>query len=205
MLKNILKLIIEKRKDFTYDRILSKYGLLHAKSIPSWTTREELHTLYQHARKINKGAYCLEIGSYLGASTSYIGAGIAEKNGTLICVDTWNNETMPEGEMDTFVEFCKNTQPISKYIRTIRNKSSELLPEDFPEKFDFIFIDGDHSYESVKSDFELVTVLTRKKSKVFFHDSVAYEGVTKVIGEALVSGLWQIGGSINNLFWIIKK
>ena len=43
-----------------------------------------------------------------------------------------------------------------------------LLPED--GKVDFLFIDGDHSYEGVKADFEMYSGLVRPGGLVVFHD-----------------------------------
>jgi predicted O-methyltransferase YrrM len=43
-----------------------------------------------------------------------------------------------------------------------------LLPED--GKVDFLFIDGDHTYEGVKSDFEMYSGLVRPGGLIAFHD-----------------------------------
>jgi predicted O-methyltransferase YrrM len=40
------------------------------------------------------------------------------------------------------------------------------------EKIDFLFIDGDHRYEGVKSDFEMYKPLVKKGGLVAFHDIV---------------------------------
>jgi len=40
------------------------------------------------------------------------------------------------------------------------------------EKLDFLFIDGDHSYEGVKKDFEMYSSLVRKGGIIVFHDIV---------------------------------
>jgi len=40
------------------------------------------------------------------------------------------------------------------------------------EKLDFLFIDGDHSYEGVRKDFEMYSPLVRKGGIIAFHDIV---------------------------------
>lgn len=40
------------------------------------------------------------------------------------------------------------------------------------DKVDFLFIDGDHSYEGVKKDFEMYSPLVRKGGIIVFHDVV---------------------------------
>lgn len=48
------------------------------------------------------------------------------------------------------------------------------------EPIDFLFIDGDHNYETVKSDFEMYSPLVKKGGAVGFHDinNRGIEGVT---------------------------
>lgn len=52
--------------------------------------------------------------------------------------------------------------------------SNSRLPETFgkvkDKRFDFIFIDGNHSYEAVKSDYEMYRPLVREKGIMVFHD-----------------------------------
>jgi predicted O-methyltransferase YrrM len=43
-----------------------------------------------------------------------------------------------------------------------------------PAKLDFLFIDGDHSYEGVKCDFEMYSPLVRPGGVIAFHDIVAH-------------------------------
>jgi predicted O-methyltransferase YrrM len=205
MLYQLYKLAAEFRKENGFRKIFSNYSLTNVDEIKTWTTKDELRILYHHARSLKEGSKALEIGSYLGASTCYIGVALAKNKGELTCIDTWKSETIPGGEKDIFDEFKKNTYPIQRYLRLIRTNSLDLKPDDIIEKFNYVFIDGDHSYEAVKNDFLLVSSWTSSGAKVFFHDSKAFEGVTKVIGDALASGLWDIGGTVSNLFWIIKK
>jgi hypothetical protein len=54
-------------------------------------------------------------------------------------------------------------------------------------RVDFAFIDGDHSYNGCKADFEAVAPLARGRY-VMFHDTVACEGVKRVWDEAIAAG-----------------
>ncbi len=43
-------------------------------------------------------------------------------------------------------------------------------------KIDFLFIDGDHSYEGVKQDFEVFSPLVKKNGLIAFHDILPVQG-----------------------------
>ena len=55
------------------------------------------------------------------------------------------------------------------------------------EKIDFLFIDGDHSYNGVKKDFEMYSPLVSKDGIIGFHDIV--EGLEENVGG--VPAFWQ--------------
>lgn len=181
---------------------LRRQGLAGAYRIRSFTVREELEALYCLATKCPPDARVLEIGSYLGASTCFLAAGLRGSRPRIVCVDTWQNQTMPEGERDTFLEFERNVSRIRERLTLVRKASGEVTPGELDGPFDLAFLDGDHSYRQTKTDFELVVPLLKPDGVLALHDSLFYEGVSRVIGEALASGRWQIGGYLHNLCWI---
>jgi predicted O-methyltransferase YrrM len=189
---------------FLFKQRLRQAGVSGAGKIPTWTHRSELRALYDLAVTLPQGAVALEIGSYLGASTCSIAAGLTQVGGHLFCVDTWENETMPDGLRNTFAEFEKNTRGIRAYVTPVRKKSTELTAADLRLPLDFVFIDGDHNYLAVKDDFERVQPWLTEDGIIAFHDfnNTDYEGVTRVIGEALASGQWRMAGIQRTLVWI---
>ena len=185
-------------------RQLKKMSGARVTDIQTHMSTRELNTLYDLASELPEGAKVLEIGSYLGASSCYLSTALSPKGGHLFCVDTWENQTMPEGERDTFLEFKKNTSEVSTYIHPVRKNSQNLCKTDIQLPLDMVFIDGDHSYAGVKNDYEKMIEWIRGGGILAFHDCVHFAGVSKVIGEALASGSWQIKGHIDNLFWLQK-
>src|SRR5581483_12211825 len=181
---------------------LRRVGAAEATGIRSYTTKKELQALLRIASTLPKGARALEIVSHLGASACYIVAGLAQVNGHLFCVDTWNNETMPEGGRDTFDEFMKNSAPIRNWITVIRKKSNELDKQDVRLPLSLVFIDGNHAYEAVKADFLLVSSWLSEDGVVAFHDCISFRGVSQTIGEALATGKWTLSGQVNNLCFL---
>jgi predicted O-methyltransferase YrrM len=65
-------------------------------------------------------------------------------------------------------------------IRLIQGDShdKETLKKVSDRKYDLLFIDGDHSFEGVKKDFEMYSPLVRKGGLVAFHDIFSEEGVS---------------------------
>lgn len=183
---------------------LRKVSLENAKNIHTHMTQAELNTLYDLARGLNKSVKALEIGSYLGASTCYIAAAISCNHGHLFCVDTWENQTMPEGERDTFAEFKQNTAGAKAYITTVRKNSNDLTVSDFVDSLDFVFIDGDHSYRGVKNDYQKVNSWISEGGIIAFHDCTYFESVSRLLGEIIATGQWQIGGKTDSLVWLRK-
>lgn len=179
---------------------LTKPALRPAFSITSHMTMNERVKLYE----LSIDANCItEIGSYIGASACCFGAAMVKKgDGKLICIDTWNNDAMSEGNRDTWVEFQKNTQKYGDFIIPTRGFSTEVIDQvsEQIEKLDVLFIDGDHSYEGVKADWDSYRKLLGAGSIVIFHDYGWAEGVKKVVHENVMPYVHNCG-SLPNMWW----
>lgn len=194
-----------RRLDFRLlDQCLKAAGVLNADMIPTYTTKRELHTLYLLATACPAGAVALEIGSYLGISCCYLAVGLMRVEGHLICVDTWQNETMPEGIRDTFTTFKHNIAAVEHLVTPIQKRSDELTDADIFDPLHLVFLDGDHSYEAVNKDFHKIAPYIVENGVLAFHDSISFSGVSRTIGEALESGEWQMAGLVDNLVWLTK-
>jgi predicted O-methyltransferase YrrM len=190
--------------DLYHQGELKKLLSPQAEDIPTHMTSRELNALYDLVIECGIGARVLEIGSYLGASSRYLAAAVARHDGHLFCVDTWENQTMSEGEYDTFPEFNNNTKALSQYITPIRKNSRDLVKSDITHPLNLVFIDGDHSYAAVNNDYEKVAPWIVEGGILAFHDCSHFEGVSRTIGEALASGGWQLKGHVDHLLWLRK-
>jgi predicted O-methyltransferase YrrM len=172
---------------------LRQNGLHRHMGVFSHTSAVERLALFQMTKLMPPGARALEIGSHLGSSALFICAGLERVGGNLVCVDTWMNHTMPDGEKDTFAEFQVNTQQFAHMITVVRKFSHELTAEDIAGPLDFVFIDGDHSEDGVRTDFRVVAPLVKLGGIIAFHDlQGGYPGVHLVVGEAMAGGDWQL-------------
>lgn len=168
-------------------------------------TNEEKLKLLNLAQK-NRGYIFVEIGSYIGASSCFIAAGIKKslKKSQLYCVDTWQNDAMSEVKKDTYPLFIENTSKYKEIIVPLRGTSVDVA-KTFNKKVDFLFIDGNHSYEGVKADVDAWFPKLNARALVIFHDIDWAEGVKKVITED-VSPLVVNERRLPNMFWAwVKK
>lgn len=125
--------------------------------------------------RAQKPVVCVEIGSAQGKSACYIGQALKENGaGKLYAIDphsvtNWNDSN----SVETFDIIRRNIAAIGLegQIEIIRSTSEDARRE-WKREIDFLFIDGDHSYEGIKRDFDLFAPHVRKFGLVVFHDTL---------------------------------
>jgi predicted O-methyltransferase YrrM len=198
----ILKSLIDKYREFRFKKMFP--ALIQAFKVTSHLNPKELCRLFLLA---NDRKYIMEIGSYIGASACCFGAALKKAgSGKIICIDTWNNDAMTEGNRDTWQEFQNNTVSYKEQIIPIRGYSTNVVDEvaAHVNTLDLLFIDGDHSYEGVKADWEAYKHFLCPGSIVAFHDSGWAEGVKRVIEEDAMQ-LVASFDSLPNMWWGVIK
>lgn len=78
---------------------------------------------------------------------------------------------------------------LEKYYSCERTKVKELIKlipvidVTWEQRFDFIFIDGEHTYDSVMNNFEVARSLLAPCGCIVFHDALSWPGVSRALGE----------------------
>ena len=148
---------VSKLVDFTYTFL---HGLLRPLQV-----RNELVTLVKDANK-EKPRYILEIGTALGG-TLFLFCRVASENAVIISID------LPLGmggggyslaRKPLYESFTSHQQHMylirgDSHKRAMVEKVKALLDG---KEIDFLFIDGDHTYEGVKQDFEMYSPFVKK-------------------------------------------
>lgn len=161
---------------------------------------EEKLLLYKLAFELEPASVIVELGSYLGASSTFLAAAAKERGSIVYCVDTWTNEAMTEGPRDTYAEFMFNTQRYAEQIRPLRGRSLKVAKK-FLEPVDLLFLDADHSYRACRSDTEAWLPKVKPGGIVVFHDFGWAEGVQRTVRE-MVKPIEQSPGHVmENIYW----
>jgi len=134
----------------------------------------------------------VEIGTANGG-TLFCFSKLAPQGATIVSIDLPGGKFgggYPEGRVPLYYSFKKESQKTfllredSHSEQTLENLRTILGGNG--KKIDFLFIDGDHTYEGVKKDFELYSTLVGDGGIVAFHDIAVHPDST---------------GCFVNLFW----
>lgn len=113
----------------------------------------------------------LEIGTATGA-TLFLFARNAHPKAHIISIDLPGGK-FGGGYPEWKWQLYKSLTLLEQKIRLIRDDSHDsIMWRGISFGIDFLFIDGDHSYEGVKQDFEMYSPLVRKGGIIAIHDIV---------------------------------
>lgn len=178
-------------------------------SVEGQISLAEVETLMELASNLLQGCTIVEIGSYRGKST--IALALGSKRGQ-------QNKVYA---IDPHVDFVGvlgavfGPQDLNVLYRNIINaKVGEIvfvvsLPSinaanAWSEKnIALLFIDGDHSYEGVKSDYEAWEPFVVSGGVIVFHD-IRVDGVRQLLDEITEKGSLMIVGTIDEMAWFRK-
>jgi len=133
--------------------------------------------------KENRPKMILEIGTANGGALFCFSKQAAD-NATIISIDLPRGKFgggYPKWKIPIYQAFKKQNQKLF-LLREDSHKKETLERVKAilnGEKMDFLFIDGDHTYEGVKKDFEMYGSLVRKGGVIAFHDIVLHPSETE--------------------------
>lgn len=116
----------------------------------------------------------MEIGSYLGG-TLFLLCRLAHSGARIISVDMYRGNLGGARKL-IYQSFVSKSQRLHVIHGNSHgaNTRAKVVQKLGAAKLDFLFIDGDHSYEGVKLDFEMYSPLVRPGGVIAFHDIVAH-------------------------------
>ena len=142
---------------------LHRFGLARPRT---QTQPDELACLARHARGRRMA---VEIGTFEGVSAAVIATALAT-DGLLYCVDPWPEAN---GRPNPTLSICRRhlaREHVAARVRLLIG-TIDTIAMRIPEGLDFAFIDGDHTYEGLASDWRGLRAKLSPGAIVCFHDT----------------------------------
>lgn len=188
--------------------------------IKGFLADDEAAALYENALRASASGPVLEIGSYCGKSTIYLGLACKQNNSTVFALDHHRGSEEHqrgeffhdpdlyddgEGVMDTFREFRRNIRRAGLDDVVVPVVAgSEAAARHWQTPLAMVFIDGGHSLEAALTDYRCWTAHLTRGGVLAVHDLFADahaggQAPYAVYRMALASGLFQALGRVNSL------
>ncbi len=187
------------------------------RNILGMITEKELQALLFLSTYGNSSGNIIEIGSWVGKSTSFLAKGCSiRREGIVYAIDHFRGTSGKEDlyyhglskNENIFDRFTKNMKEIGleNYIRVFKMTSQEASKK-IRNNIRLLFIDGNHEYNSVKRDIKLFEGFLDSAGIIAIHDySVAFPDVIKAVREMIVdTGKFEKFTLAESLFVAQKK
>jgi len=159
---------------------------VNIETIKGFLDAEEGKVLYQYALESSQIGPCLEIGSYCGKSTVYLGSACREKQAVLFAIDhhrgseehqigeEYHDQELYDAEncqFDSFQEFRRtlNRAKLEETVVPMVAKSA-LVAKNWNIPLGMVFIDGGHSQEATLNDYRSWSVFVKQGGILAIHD-----------------------------------
>ncbi|HUW46098.1 MAG TPA: class I SAM-dependent methyltransferase [Dehalococcoidia bacterium] len=143
-----------------------------ARSLKPLQIKEEILELLKIVNEI-KPKVVLEIGTANGG-TLFLFSRVASESATIISIDLpggwgggYSKWRIPLYKSFTLLEQKLHLHRVDSHSEGTLSQVEHILDG---KKVDFLFIDGDHTYEGVRKDFEMYSPLVGKGGMIAFHD-----------------------------------
>jgi len=144
--------------------------------IDGFLTLADAKCLYATARKLRPGSTVVEIGSWKGKSTYCLARGL--RGGRIIAIDPFDASGEPDSSEvyhnsqngDLYGSFCRTmaVMGVADKVEAWKGTSRDFIDR-IPE-IDLLFIDGDHSIDGCRFDYEHYASRVAKGGYLLFHD-----------------------------------
>lgn len=194
--------------------------------VKGFLDKREADCLYRIAQKAGKKGPCLEIGSYCGKSSVFLGMACKENATVLFSIDhhTGSEEQQPgeeyfdpdlldkeTGRIDTLKFFRRTIAEfdLDDIVIPLVGRSS-TIGRIWRTPLSLLFIDGSHAYESVLSDYEIWAKNLIVGGYLLFHDifsdpAKGGQAPYLVYQKAVASGLYEEKPMCESLGILIRR
>jgi predicted O-methyltransferase YrrM len=156
-----------------------------ARGTDGWLSVAEADLLYRLAHQCRAGCI-VEIGSYRGRSTTFLGAG--SDAGGRVPVYAIDPHVDPATGKSRYVNFARQIERagLGHIVRPMISTSASAAPR-VSEPVELLFIDGAHDLASVQQDWDLWVPKVIPGGYVALHDTLKFRG-PRIVAEARLLG-----------------
>jgi cephalosporin hydroxylase len=176
--RSVKKLVAETRdlKHWTAAEAIELLFAKKARFVTPWQYREEILALAKEIEK-KRPKVVLEVGTASGG-TLFLATRLAADDALIISIDLPNGMYgggYPDWKISLYTSFARAQQKIEliradSHAPVVLQQLKDILNG---RKIDYIFLDGDHTYEGVKQDFDTFSDLAAPGALIAFHDIVS--------------------------------
>jgi len=169
-----------------YDDILKNYGVKKEwEKIIGWFNFGNLYT--DLVGRYREGVF-IEIGAYKGQSVYFMAEKIINsgKDIKVFAIDVWEDYLLDGVLTQTasYDEFMTNIDAVKSVVTAIKGDSHDVSTQFEDNSVDFIFFDGNHTYEHIRRDIELWKPKVKPGGFIGGHD-YTWGGVARAVNELL--------------------
>jgi predicted O-methyltransferase YrrM len=157
---------------------------------------DEAALLYRLARDAESGPFA-EIGRFKGGSTFVFAAALPAG------IELWSYDLhvalradMPGSELDAELRGALERYGLASKVHLVVGDSRAVEPPS--TDLELLFVDGDHTYEGAKADYDRWSAFVRPGGHLLFHDAVdpggygnVYPGVSRLVAEITRGDGWK--------------
>jgi predicted O-methyltransferase YrrM len=150
---------------------------------------DEAALLYRLARRVPEGAAIAEIGRFKGGSTLLLASALSAG------AELWSYDLhvairgdLSGPQLDAELGTALDRYGLTERVHLVVGDSRTVEPP--PRAPHLVFVDGDHTYEGARADYERWSVLVAPGGHLLFHDAVDaggygnfYPGIARLAGE----------------------
>lgn len=169
---------------------------------------DEAALLFGLGRNAQSGPFA-EIGRFKGGSTIVFATALPDG------VELWSYDLhvalrpdMPGKQLDRELLDVLARYGLDRKVHLLVADSRTVDPP--PAPLELLFVDGDHSYEGARADFERWGAFVRPQGHLLFHDAVdtgrygnVYPGVARLVGE--ISPGWERQQGAGSIAHFVKR
>ncbi len=162
----------------------------------------EMHYLYRTVRlmglELPEGELtCANLGVFRGSTTAAMAQGAKDAGGGKVYgVDLFSSAPLLKNLTIRQLKAVFKKRGIEQYVEFCKGFTSDWANKLSHVRFNFIFIDADHHYESCLQDFQLWSPLVAEGGLLAFHDT-SFNTVNRVIKEEL--GDWELVDHVHSI------